>query len=118
MAFPSVRELRLGRGGCSPGQQGPEPRNMRHAAERRNALERGPERRLVGIDCWLAGFALDRLDRLDLRRIGAAQEETVGRNLRVLARERDPARDRYPDVLIARADIERDVTHDLDAMLA
>ena len=72
------------------------------AAGAADPLERGPQRRLVGIDGGLAGLALDRLDRFDLGRVGAAQEEAVGRNARVLAGELDPARDRHPDVVVAR----------------
>src|SRR5437868_13805375 len=52
--------------------------NTRYPAGASDTLEGGPERRLVGIDGGLSSFALDGVDRLDLRCIGATQEKTVG----------------------------------------
>src|SRR5438093_424136 len=82
-----------------------------------DALEGGPQHRLVGIDDGLAGLPFDRLDRLDLGRVGATQEEAIGRHLRELARKLDPARDRDREVIVGRWTGERHVMRHLDSEL-
>src|SRR5262245_16235564 len=73
-APPAFAAVTLSRGRLDLREQPAEPGDARDRAERRRPLERGPQRRLVGVDRRLTGLALDRLDRFDLGRIGAAQE--------------------------------------------
>src|SRR5712671_5839646 len=59
--------------------QSPELLHRRDRAElSREPLERAPQHRLIAVDDRLAERELDVLDRLDLRRVGTAQEKAVG----------------------------------------
>ena len=60
------------------------------AKRRLEPLDAAPQHRLVAVDHRLAECALDIGDRLDLRGVGAAQENAVGVRPVVLARELGP----------------------------
>src|SRR5262245_15671270 len=66
-----------------------QPAKRRHRGERSKRrlepLDATPKHRLVAVDDRLAECLLDIRDRLDLRRIGAAQENAVGLRPVVLA---------------------------------
>ena len=110
LRLPAQRHHRLSRRPRLLREQPAEPGNARHAAERRDALEAGPQHRLVGIDGGLAGLALDRARSPR----SASCWCSSGRN-------RPPAPcacsrassihfvDRHADVIVARPAIERHV---------
>jgi len=61
-----------------PPHQSAELRHRRQRPERGSQpLQAAPQHRLVAVDHRLAQRLLDLLDRLDLRRVGAAQEDAV-----------------------------------------
>src|SRR5581483_2727003 len=67
-----VRTLASRHGGLGLREQAAEARKPRHAGSAADALEAGPDHRLIGIDARAAGLALDRVDCLDLCGVGAA----------------------------------------------
>src|ERR1700728_5149436 len=74
-------------------------------------LETAPQHSLIAVDHRLAERLLDRRHRLDLRRVGATEENRVGFRAIVVAGEIEPALRRHFLERGGAAAAERDVVH-------